>query len=72
MFRFSFDALLDRALTSLPPALEGFFIASFLVSITHLAFDRGRAIAREIAAYQERRIKRIRRDSATDSCATFH
>ena len=44
----------------------------FLVSITHLAFDRRLAIAREIAAYQKRRIKRIRRDSATDSCATYH
>jgi hypothetical protein len=28
MFRFSFDALLNRALAGLPPALEGFFIAS--------------------------------------------
>ena len=44
----------------------------FLVSITHLAFDRRLAIAREIAAYQKRRIKRIRPDSATDSCATYH
>jgi hypothetical protein len=44
----------------------------FLVSITHLAFDRRLAIAREIAAYQKRRIKRIRRDSATDSCAIYH
>ena len=44
----------------------------FLVSITHLAFDRRLAIAREIAAYQKRRIKRIRRHSATDSCATYH
>jgi len=44
----------------------------FLVSITHLAFDRRLAIAREIAAYQKRRIKRIRRDSATGSCATYH
>ena len=44
----------------------------FLVSITHLAFDRRLAIAREIAAYQKRRIKRIRRDSATNSCATYH
>jgi hypothetical protein len=30
------------------------------VSITHLAFDRRLAIAREIAAYQKRR------------CATYH
>ena len=44
----------------------------FLASITHLALDRRLAIAREITAYQKRRIKRIRRDSATDSCATYH
>ena len=44
----------------------------FLVSITHLAFDRRLAIAREIAAYQKRRIKRIRRDSAINSCDTYH
>ena len=43
-----------------------------LVSITHLAFDRRLAIARDITAYQKRRIKRIRRDSATNSCATYH
>jgi hypothetical protein len=43
----------------------------FLVSITHLAFDGRLAVAREITAYQKRRIKRIR-DSATDSCATYH
>jgi len=44
----------------------------FLVSITHLAFDRRLPVARKIAAYQKHRIKRIRRDSATDSCATYH
>jgi len=44
----------------------------FLVSITHLAFDRRLAIAREIAAYQKHRIKRIRRDSATDAPAAYH
>jgi hypothetical protein len=41
----------------------------------HQGFLLGRrrlAIAREIAAYQKRRIKRIRRDSATDSCAIYH
>ena len=32
MLRFNFDALLDRALAGLPPAREGFFIAS-----THIA-----------------------------------
>ncbi len=42
------------------------------MSITHLAFDRRLAIAREIAAYQKRGIKRISRDSATDSRATYH
>jgi hypothetical protein len=43
----------------------------FLVSITHLAFDRRLAIAREITAYQKRRIKRIRRDSATATPASI-
>jgi hypothetical protein len=42
------------------------------VEANRLAFDRRLAIAREIAAYQKHRIKRIRRDSATDSCATYH
>jgi hypothetical protein len=32
------------------------------VSITHLALDRKLPVAREIAAYQRHRIKRIRRD----------
>ena len=44
----------------------------FLVSITYLAFDRRLAIAREIAAYQKHRIKRIRRESATDAPAAYH
>ena len=44
----------------------------FLVSITHLAFDRRLAIAREIAAYQKHRIKRIRRESATNAPAAYH
>jgi hypothetical protein len=35
----------------------------FLVSITHLVFDRRLPIAREIAAYQKHRIKRIRREN---------
>jgi hypothetical protein len=42
----------------------------FLVSITHLAFDRRLPIAREIASYQKHRMKRIRR--ATDAPATYH
>jgi hypothetical protein len=36
----------------------------FLVSITHLAFDRRLSIAHEIAAYQKHRIKRILRANA--------
>jgi hypothetical protein len=44
----------------------------FLVSITHLAFDRRLSIAREIAAYQKHRIKRILRDNATDAPAPYH
>lgn len=35
--------------------------ASFIVSITQLSFDPRRPEAREIAAYQKHRIKRIRR-----------
>ena len=33
----------------------------FFVSITHLTFDRRLPLAREIAAYQKHRIKRLRR-----------
>jgi hypothetical protein len=44
----------------------------FVVSITHLAFDRRLPVAREIAAYQKHRIKRIRRDNATDAPAAYH
>ena len=44
----------------------------FLVSITHLAFDRRLPLAREIAAYQKHRIKRIRRDKVTDAPAAYH
>jgi hypothetical protein len=33
----------------------------FFVSITQLAFDRSMPLAREIAAYQKHRIKRLRR-----------
>ena len=32
----------------------------FLVSITHLAFDRRLPVARKIAAYQKHRINRLR------------
>jgi hypothetical protein len=44
----------------------------FLVSITHLAFDRRLPVAREIAAYQKHRIKRIRRENAGDASAAYH
>ncbi|MGC1863133.1 MAG: hypothetical protein WA733_18950 [Methylocystis sp.] len=44
----------------------------FLVSITHLAFDRRLPVAREIAAYQKHRIKRIRRENAGDAPAAYH
>ena len=38
---------------------------AFFVSITHLTFDRRLPLAREIAAYQKHRVKRIRRSSST-------
>jgi hypothetical protein len=44
----------------------------FVVSITHLAFDRRLPVAREIAAYQKHRINRIRRDNTTDAPAAYH
>jgi hypothetical protein len=44
----------------------------FLVSITYLAFDRRLPVAREIAAYQKHRIKRIRRDNVTTASTTHH
>lgn len=33
----------------------------FVVSITHLTFDRSQPLGREIAAYQKHRLKRVRR-----------
>ena len=36
----------------------------FFTSITHLSFDRRLPLAREIAAYQKHRMKRIRRGSS--------
>jgi hypothetical protein len=36
---------------------------AFFVSITHLDFDPRLPLAREIAAYQQRRVKRIRRQN---------
>jgi hypothetical protein len=44
----------------------------FVVSITHLAFDRRLPVARQIAAYQKHRIKRIRRDNTTEAPAAYH
>jgi len=39
----------------------------FLVSITCLAFDRRLPVARDIAAYQKHRVKRIRRADEADA-----
>ena len=43
----------------------------FLVSVTHLAFDRRLPVARKIAAYQKHRIKHLRRDGSTDAPAAY-
>ena len=43
-----------------------------LVSITHLTFDRRLPLAREIAAYQRHRVKRIRRSGPTPPSAPSH
>ncbi len=43
----------------------------FLVSITHLAFDRRLPVARKIAAYQKHCIKHLRRDGSTDAPAAY-
>jgi hypothetical protein len=40
---------------------------AFIVSITHLLFDRRNPLAREIASYQKRRVKRLRRDQGGDA-----
>ncbi len=42
----------------------------FFVSITHLTFDCRLPVAREIAAYQKHRIKRIRRSGSTPFSGT--
>lgn len=44
----------------------------FFVSITHLTFDRRLPLAREIAAYQKHRLKRIRRSSPTLPSGPYH
>ncbi len=43
----------------------------FLVSVTHLAFDRRLPVARKIAAYQRHRIKHLRRDGSTDAPTAY-
>jgi hypothetical protein len=43
-----------------------------LVSITHLTFDRRLPLAREIAAYQKHRVKRIRRSGPTPPSGPYH
>ena len=44
----------------------------FFVSITHLTFDRRLPLAREIAAYQRHRVKRIRRSGETPPSGPSH
>ena len=43
-----------------------------LVSITHLTFDRRLPLAREIAAYQKHRIKRLRRSNTAPPSGGYH
>ena len=43
----------------------------FFASITHLTFDRRLPLAREIAAYQKHRIKRIRRGNGPGAATPF-
>ena len=45
---------------------------AFFVSITHLTFDRRLPLAREIAAYQKHRVKRIRRSSSGPPSGPSH
>ena len=45
---------------------------AFFVSITHLTFDRRLPLAREIAAYQKHRVKRIRRSGPTPPSGASH
>jgi hypothetical protein len=46
--------------------------AVVVVSITYLTFDRRLPLAREIAAYQKHRIKRLRRGSPTPPSGAYH
>jgi hypothetical protein len=43
-----------------------------LVSITNLIFDRRLPVAREIAAYQKHRIKRLRRSNTAPPSGGYH
>ena len=43
-----------------------------VVSITYLTFDRRLPLAREIAAYQKHRVKRLRRGSPTPPSGAYH
>jgi hypothetical protein len=45
--------------------------AAYVVSITHLSFDRRQPAAREIAAYQKHRLKRIRREMLLEDCPDY-
>ena len=45
---------------------------AFVVSITHLCFDPRSPLAREIAAYQKHRIKRIRRGQIAELSLERH
>ena len=44
----------------------------FIVSITHLTFDRRLPLARAIAAYQRHRMKRLRRGSTAPGSGEYH
>ena len=46
--------------------------AVFVVSITYLTFDRRLPLAREIAAYQKHRVKRLRRGGPTPPSGAYH
>ena len=46
--------------------------AVFVVSIPYLTFDRRLPLAREIAAYQKHRVKRLRRGSPTLPSGAYH
>ena len=45
---------------------------AFFVSITHLTFDRRLPLAREIAAYQKHRVKRLRRSGPAGGAGPSH